>query len=259
MNEEALIKYYNKFNEDKRLNTRHGKVEFVTTLKYIDEYLSKMSNPKIIDIGAGTGRYSIHYANMGYDVYAVELIKHNLKVIEAKSNKVKTFLKNATDLSNFNDETFDLTLLFGPMYHLITNDDKIKALREAKRITKKNGIIMVAYIMNDYCILTHGFKDNNIINAKKNSMIDENYKCVKWENNLYSVVRLEDIDRLNNSVDLKRLKIITPDGPANYMRATLNKMTEEEFREFLGYHFKTCERLDMIGAAAHTLDILIKE
>lgn len=259
MNEKELIKYYNKFNEDKRLNTRHGQVEFITTLKYIDQYLNKMNNPKIIDIGAGTGKYSIRLANMGYDVSAVEMIKHNLKVIESKTNKVKTFLRNATDLSIFNDESFDLTLLFGPMYHLITTEEQIKALREAKRITKKNGIIMVAYIMNDYCILTHGFKDKNILVSKENNMIDENYKCIKWEDNLYNVVRLEDIDRLNDIVGLKRLKIITPDGPANYMRPILNKMNDLEFNEFLNYHFKTCERLDMIGAAAHTLDILVKE
>ena len=81
MNEENLIKYYNKFNEDKRLNTRHGQVEFITSMKYIKEYLKEFNNPKILDVGAGTGKYSINLANDGYDVTALELIKHNLKVI----------------------------------------------------------------------------------------------------------------------------------------------------------------------------------
>ena len=56
MNEENLIEYYNKFNEDKRLTTRHGLVEFYTGIKYIEKYLKNFNNPKIIDIGAGTGR-----------------------------------------------------------------------------------------------------------------------------------------------------------------------------------------------------------
>ena len=81
MNEENLIKYYNKFNEDKRLNTRHGQVEFITSMKYIKEYLKEFNNPKILDVGAGTGKYSINLANDGYDVTALELVKHNLKVI----------------------------------------------------------------------------------------------------------------------------------------------------------------------------------
>ena len=257
MNEKELIEYYNKFNEDKRLTRRHGKVEFIVTLKYIHDYLSKMNNPKIIDIGAGTGKYSIELSNQGYDVTAIELVKHNLSYIK-KYDKIKSYQGNAIDLSKFKDETFDLTLLFGPMYHLIDENDKIKALNEAKRITKKDGIIMVAYIMNDYCILTHGFKDNNILNAIENKMIDDSFKCIKWDNNLYSVYRIEDIDKLNEKVNLNRIKIITPDGPANYMRNTLNKMSDKEFDKFIEYVLSISDRKDMIGSSAHTIDILKK-
>ena len=53
------------------------------------------------------------------------------------------------------DETFDLTLLLGPMYHLSDFNDKVKALNEAKRVTKKGGIIFIAYCMNEYSILTY--------------------------------------------------------------------------------------------------------
>ena len=257
MNEKELIEYYNKFNEDKRLTRRHGKVEFIVTLKYIHDYLNKMNNPKIIDIGAGTGKYSIELSNQGYDVTAIELVKHNLSYIK-KYDKIKSYQGNAIDLSRFKDETFDLTLLFGPMYHLIDENDKIKALNEAKRITKKDGIIMVAYIMNDYCILTHGFKDNNILNAIENKMIDDSFKCIKWDNNLYSVYRIEDIDKLNEKVNLNRIKIITPDGPANYMRNTLNKMGDKEFDKFIEYVLSISDRKDMIGSRAHTIDILKK-
>lgn len=258
MNEENLINYYNKFNEEKRLNSRHGQVEFITSLKYIHEYLKGMNDPKILDVGAGCGRYSILLADEGYDVTAVELVKHNLRVIEKKSKKVKAYQANAIDLSKFKSETFDLVLLFGPMYHLCNKNDKIKALLEAKRVTKKNGIIMVAYCMNEYCVITHGFKDNYILDCMKDNMLDEKFHCLSKETDLYSVVRLEDIDDLNQKANLKRIKIITPDGPANYMRSILNKMDDNTFNTFLDYHFKTCERLDLIGAAAHTLDILKK-
>lgn len=257
MNEKELIEYYNKFNEDKRLTRKHGKVEFIVTLKYIHDYLNKMNNPKIIDIGAGTGKYSIELSNQEYDVTAIELVKHNLSYIK-KYDKIKSYQGNAIDLSRFKDETFDLTLLFGPMYHLIDENDKIKALNEAKRITKKDGIIMVAYIMNDYCILTHGFKDNNILNAIENKMIDDSFKCIKWDNNLYSVYRIEDIDKLNEKANLNRIKIITPDGPANYMRNTLNKMSDKEFDKFIEYVLSISDRKDMIGSSAHTIDILKK-
>ena len=254
MNEENLINYYNKFNEDKRLNTRHGHVEYITTLKYIHDYLKE--NDKIIEIGAGTGKYSCSLANEGYDVTAVELVKHNLKVIEKNNNKVKTILGNAINLKQIEDNTFDLTLLLGPMYHLITKEEKIKALNEAKRITKKNGIIMVSYCMNDYAILTHGFRDNYIKESIKNKEVDENFHVSPKETDLYSRLTIDDIDELNKLTNLERIKIISPDGPSNYMRSTLNKMDKKTFDLFIKYHLKTCERLDLIGAGAHTLDIL---
>ena len=57
-----LEKYYNKFNEEKRLLSRHGQVEFITSMKYIHKYLEGKSNAKILDVGAGTGRYSVALA-----------------------------------------------------------------------------------------------------------------------------------------------------------------------------------------------------
>ena len=72
------------------------------------------------------------------------------------------------------------------------------------------------------------------------------------------IVRLDDINEFNESVGLSRIKIITPDGPANYIRDILNKMDEETFELFIKYHLSTCEKPELIGAAAHTLDILKK-
>ena len=254
MNEENLIKYYNKFNEDKRLTRRRGEIEFITSMKYIHEYLKK--GDKIIDIGAGTGRYSIPLSEEGYDVTSVELVKHNIKQIEQKSKNIKTILGNAKELSMIKDNTYDLTLLFGPMYHLITEEEKLQALKEAKRITKKDGIIMIAYCMNDYAIITHGFIDNNIKEALKSNEINESFHVTPKPTDLYSRLTLEEINNLNKKANLKRIKIISPDGPANYIRKQLNKMDDETYNLFIKYHLSTCERMDLIGAGAHTLDII---
>lgn len=254
MNEEKLIKYYNKFNEDKRLTRKHAKIEYLTSIYYLEKYLNKFNNPKIIDIGAGTGAYSLYLFDKGFDVTAVELVKHNLKVIQSKNKNIKSVLGNATNLNKFKDNTFDITILFGPMYHLLTIDEKIKALNEAKRITKTGGYIFISYCMNEYAIIKHGFIDGFI--TKSSSLIDENFKIIKDE--LYSYVRLEDIDYLKDKLNLKRSLIISQDGPAEYLKKEINKMTEEEFNLFLNYHLKTCERPELLGAGRHILDILKK-
>lgn len=86
-----LEKYYNKFNEEKRLNSRHGTVEYVVSMKYIHDYLSDDKSEKILDIGAGTGRYSVALSNEGYDVTAVELVKYNLGILKSKKSNVKAY------------------------------------------------------------------------------------------------------------------------------------------------------------------------
>lgn len=255
-----IEKYYNKFNEDKRLLRRHGNVEFVTSMKYIHEYLGEDKNKKIIDIGAGTGRYSVALANEGYDVTAVELVKYNLGILKQKNSLVKAYHGNALKLSRFNDESFDITILFGPMYHLIKFEDKVKALKEAARVTKKGGVILVAYVMNEFSVITYGFKENNIIELIESGKIDEKYRVKPGEDDLYDYVRLEDINRINDEVtEVERLKIISADGPADYLRPVLNKMDDKTYEQFIRYHLATCERTELLGASAHTVDILLKK
>lgn len=253
-----LEKYYNKFCEEKRLTRKYAQVEFITSMKYIHEYLENNENAKILDVGAGTGRYSVQLANEGYDVTAIELVKHNLGILKSKGSSVKALQGTALDLSRFSENTFDMTLVFGPMYHLYKFEDKVKALQEAKRVTKANGFILVAYCMNEYSVLTYGFKENNIRASIDKGKLSDDFHVLSEPEDLYDYVRIEDIDKLNEAAKLHRIKIVAADGPANYMRPVLNAMDEDAFGLFLKYHFSTCERPDLLGASAHTLDILKK-
>ena len=118
-----LEEYYNNYDEEGRLLSKHGQVEYLTTMKYIKECLEGISEPNILEVGAGTGRYSVTLAKQGLKVTAVELIKHNLEILKSKLNgtePINAIQGNALDLSMFEDDTFDMTMLLGPMYHLFT-------------------------------------------------------------------------------------------------------------------------------------------
>ena len=246
---QKLTDFYNKFNENKRLDRRHGQVEFLTSIKYINEYLQE--NDRIVDIGAGPGRYSIYLKQQGYDVTAVEYVRPNIGMLKAKDPDIKVIEASATDLSMFDDKQFDIAIMFGPMYHLYSKEEKLQALLEAKRITKK--YLFVTYIMNEYSVIEYAFKDSNYKEIK--DKLDEDFK-IDDPDALFFQVRIEDIDELNKLADLQLIKRFASDGPSDYMRQTLNAMDDETFDAYLKFHFKTCERKELLGASSHVVDIL---
>ena len=248
---QKLSEHYNKFNEDKRLLRRHGQVEYITSMKYIHQYISL--GDKIIDIGAGSGRYAIALKNAGYDVTAVELCRPNIGKIKRNDPNLKVIEASATDLSMFKDNEFDVAIMFGPLYHLYEKQDKLKALLEAKRITKK--YIFVAYIMNEYSVIEYAFKDNHYKEVKDKLKDDFH---IDDKDELYFQVRIEDIDELNSLTNLQSIQRFAQDGPSDYIRPYINKMDEETFNAYIDFHLKTCERKELLGASSHVVDILKK-
>ena len=255
-----LENYYNEYDEDGRFaSNRLGKVEYLTTRRYIDTLLT--ADCKIAEIGAGTGRYSVTLAKEGYDVTAVELVQHNLDILKSKldgSENIKTYLGNALDLNMLEDNTYDITLLLGPMYHLYSDEDKITALKEAVRITKPGGHILVAYCMNEATVIQYVFGCNQLKSVMDLNMLTDDWKCISEPKDLFEMVRIEDIERLNAAVPVERVKLVATDGASRYIREYLEEFDDETFAKWLFYHFATCERQDLIGATNHSLDILRK-
>jgi ubiquinone/menaquinone biosynthesis C-methylase UbiE len=255
-----LEEYYNSRDEDKRLLSQHGQIEYLTTMKYIHEYLSYFAFPSILEVGAGTGRYSVALAKEGYSVTALELVEHNLDVLKSKldgTEPITAVQGNALDLSAFRDKSFDLTMLLGPMYHLYTLEDKIQALSEAVRVTKPGGYILVAYCMNEPTIIQYVFMANHLKDVMEiNTLLTEDWHCKSEPKEIFELVRTEDISLLNSKFPLDRIKLVATDGAAHYLSELIDEMDQYTFAKWMEYHFATCERQDLIGASNHTLDIL---
>jgi ubiquinone/menaquinone biosynthesis C-methylase UbiE len=200
-------------------------------------------------------------AKEGHSVTAVELVKHNLERLRAKldgTEKITAMQGNALDLSGLSDNSFDMTLVLGPMYHLYTRDDMLRALSEAVRVTRKGGHILVAYCMNEAAVIQHAFLHGNLRKVLDNDMLSPEWHCKSEPKELFELVRTEDINSLNSEISAERIKLIATDGAANYMSGCIDGMDDFTFDKFMEYHFAVCERQDLIGASNHTLDILRK-
>lgn len=257
-----IEEYYNSYDEEGRLLSRHGQVEYLTTMKYIRECLEGTADPNILEVGAGTGRYSVTLAKEGYRVTAVELVAHNLEMLKSKldgTESIQALQGNALDLTGLPDDAYDLTMLLGPMYHLYTREDKMRAMAEAVRVTKPGGCILVAYCMNEATVISFVFRQNNLQDTLDRNLLTPDWHCVSEPSELFDLVRTEEIASLNAEFPVERIKLIATDGATNYIRETVDAMDDMTFQKWLEYHFAICERQDLIGAAHHTLDILRKK
>lgn len=251
-----IEKYYNKFNEDHRLTTRHGIVEFSTTMHHIQNAIDGRQGLTIADIGCGTGRYSIELCHQGHNLTAVELVKRNIEVLRSKHEKIKTWQGNALDLSFLEENKFDITLCFGPMYHLHTQEERLQVIQQLKRITRPGGLIFIAYIMNENAIIRYCFGENKINECIQNGWLTKDFHTITQPEDLYSYVRLQDINEIQQKSGLSRHKIFNQEGAADYMRRELNAMDPQTFQHFVDYTIAISELPELLGAGTHIVDVL---
>ena len=140
-----IVEFYtNNYDEDTRL-VRH-RTEFITTTYILNKLIEVGS--RILDLGAGTGIYSIYYANRGCSVIAIDIVPKHIEIL---NSKLRTFqnldisaeVGDAEDLSRFREDSFDVVLCMGPLYNLQETDSCIK---ECLRVLRSKGIIAASYV-----------------------------------------------------------------------------------------------------------------
>ena len=147
---DAIREHYNADpkKEWERLKSQHPYEKYIT-IHMMDRYINPGST--ILDIGGGPGHYSIHYAKEGHEVTLLDLSDENVRFAKKKARqygvKITAVQGDAMDLSRFPDASFDVVFLMGPLYHLMEEKSRIKALTEAKRVLKPGGYLFSSFIL----------------------------------------------------------------------------------------------------------------
>lgn len=257
---EFMNSFYNQIEEDVRLSrSRQGQMEYITTMNYIHRFA--VEGCKILEIGAGTGRYSIALAKEGYDVTAVELVERNLEVLKKNSEKlenIQSYQGDALDLSRFDVENFDVTLVFGPLYHLYEEVDVHKAIDEALRVTKKDGVILFAFL-SAYAIMYDDYFQNNFAEGFKFNFT-EDYKTKHFEEQLFTGYDIVEFEQLFKEKNVEYITTVAADSVLELAEGREDfGMSEEDFKAFAGYHLAICEKREMLGCSSHLLYICKKK
>lgn len=254
--EKRVKKLYDLINEDVRLNRSKGaRVEFLTSVHYIEQVLKE--GDKILDLGAGAGEYSLYFAKKGYDVTALELSESNIRAFEKKIEpqmNLKLSQGNAKNLSAYADKSFDIVLLFGPLYHLEAKEDQDQCLKEAKRVCKDDGTIFIAYIQNDMVILTELMYDKNYL---KSDLYDhDTFKVKNFPFVFFTIDKMRDM-LTNNGFQI--VKEVASDGVSELLEEKINQLDEISYEQYIKYHFHVCEKKEMLGYSNHLLFVTKKK
>lgn len=257
----GILDYYKNYDEDIRLIKDNAhKIEYITTVHFMDKLITRGS--KILDIGAGTGRYAFYYADKGHKVTALDIVPKHVEIMKEKANEeyidLDIRLGNALNLCGIEDNTYDVVLCLGPLYHFIDEADRRKVVKEALRVLKKDGVMAVAYI-NRYATFV------NYINRKKSNVSEEGiYNIAKTglefgdERDCFYYSTYHEIEDMMSSFNITKISHISTDGIGGTLRDRLKEFNDNEFRSWMEYHLMTCQDESLIGYSQHGLFICKK-
>ena len=258
--EEIISSFYNEYSEAERLERSiHGRLEFATTMNYIHRYAGK--GTKVLEIGAATGRYSVALAKEGMDVTSIELVKSNYDMLLENSKgleNLRAYQGDAIDLGMLKDNSFDLTLVFGPMYHLYESSDINKAIDEAIRVTKKDGIIMFAFISVFAIMYSNYFTGNWAYGQDEN--FTEDYRIKHFKEQLFTGYDITEFEDLFTSKNVQWITTTGVDGLIEPLeRRDDFAVSDKDFEALSKWYLAFSEKRELLGNTNHLLYICKKK
>jgi S-adenosylmethionine-dependent methyltransferase len=240
---------------------RH-RTEFAVTMCILADYLPSAPQA-VLDVGGGPGRYTLALSSLGYQVTLLDLSQGNLTLARQKAQESKISIAqyvhgNALNLSSFPPKSFDAVLLFGPLYHLLTEPERQQAIREAWRVLCPGGLIFAAFITR-YA----AFRD-----LAKNSPSTLLEKQAEWEAFLNTGVyragqgvgftdayfaHPAEIEPLMEGAGFETIDLLGCEGVVAANEEQINRLTDEAWQAWVDVNYRLSKETSLRGAADHLL------
>jgi len=145
---EKVRRYYDRHVDKEWGRLERHPLEHATTWRAIEEFIPRPAD--ILDVGGGPGRYALELARAGHTVTMADLSAANVAFAQRKAAergvRLACLQADATNLTEFAASAFDVVLLLGPLYHLVESEERERAVCEAVRVLRDNGVIFAAFI-----------------------------------------------------------------------------------------------------------------
>lgn len=255
-----VVESYENYQEENRLTTNNArKIEFITTTRIMNELIPQ--NSRILDCAAGTGVYAFYLADKGYEVTATDITPRHIEIInntlKEKTYKMNTSVLDATDMSMFADESFDVVLNMGPFYHLLTEEQRERCMSESLRVLKKGGLIFTAYIPRYYVLQYVAMSDSRYLDQRLAKQIVEtgvlrhdDEKCF-WTDTYYATKREMEQIYMQNNVEI--IDHFAQDGITPQFANKVDSWNEEQFQIWCDHHYSVCREESILGASNHVI------
>lgn len=173
-------------------------------------------------------------------------------------DNIDSYQGDALDLGRFENDMFDVTLLFGPMYHLYDKEDVHKAIEEAIRVTKSNGVILVAFL-SVYAIMSDNYLCGNLA-AGLEENFDNGYKVKHFEEQLFTGYDILEFEQLFDETNVEHITTVAVDGILELAEGRSDfDMSDEDMKMYIDYHLSICEKRELLGNSSHLLYVCRKQ
>ncbi len=264
---EAIRTYYNADprKEWDRLKIRHPYEKYITT-HMMDRYIR--SGDSVLDIGGGPGHYAIHYARQGHAVTLLDLSDENVRFAKKKARQygvqITALQGDAQDLSRFPDSAFDTVFLMGPLYHLMNEENRLQAIREARRVLKPGGYLFTSFILMFGGVI-YGLRElqETILQPQEQALFEVAAKdeSLAFEAFTYSyMTTVRDAKKLLAAVPgLKTETVFGQEGILAPYQNVLSRSPLKIRTAWYNYALRFCEKEDYLTHTEHLMIVSRKE
>jgi SAM-dependent methyltransferase len=256
---DAVIRHYEEIREEDRLTTGMGQLELLRTREIVHRFLG--SPPaRILDVGGGPGIHAAWLTDEGFEVQVVDLSSRHVEKVRTVG--VTAEVGDATSLAHA-DNSFDVVLLLGPLYHLTEREGRLQALREARRVVRPGGLVFVAGI-NRFASLFDGLARGFLFDPEFREIVEQDLEDGQHRNpnnrsNWFTTAYFHGPTELRDEIEdsgLEVLDLVGVEGLAAWLDQLAGQWGTSEGRDAILFAARTIEsEPSLLGLSPHLLAV----